>query len=104
VYKADGEAAAWTDTFAGDMHGCVPLGLVDGKFMRLRPSVGYELSSPIEVPVEPVTGKSMYVVCMPRYSPAFQCFISIFAVYRTIYCARETASHRESTPSTSFLP
>jgi hypothetical protein len=51
------------------MHGCVPLHLVNSKAMRLRPaSAGdsYEFSQPIPVPVEPVTGESVFVTCQPK--------------------------------------
>lgn len=65
VYHGEHGVSAWADTFAGDMHGCVPLAMVGCGFLRLRPAAGYELSNVIRVPTEPVTGQSIFVVSMP---------------------------------------
>jgi hypothetical protein len=73
--------SVWSEAFAGDMHGCVPLNLVNSKAMRLRPaSQGdeYELSQPIIVPVEPVTGESVFVSCKPK--PGSDCAPMYFRV------------------------
>ena len=57
----------WSETFAGDFHGCVPLHLSDSKFLRIRPAGGrYKFCTPFAVPDVPVTGESVFVACHPE--------------------------------------
>ena len=57
----------WQETFAVECHGCVPLQLSSSRYMSIRPTCGkFRYCTPFEVPQEPVTGKSVFVCCMPE--------------------------------------